>query len=68
MFYRKKSTNDKRLDNIGIDVMQLKRKLASIGENAGLDSSHNLCPAWWGWTAMTENALDVLAPAPVKAR
>lgn len=61
-------TNDKRLDNVGVNVMQFDRKLASIRENARLDAFWYLRPAWRSRAAVTKNAFDILTNRPVKAR
>jgi hypothetical protein len=64
----RRSANDQSLHHIAIDVMEPLWKLASLAKNAVLSALHFVCFGWWGWAAMTINALDLLATASVLTR
>lgn len=62
------STNDKRLDHIGIEIVQFNGKLAGVRENAGFGSLGELSPVGRGRAAVAKHAFNVLANAAVGAR
>ena len=68
MTNRKQLTDHERLDNIGVDVMQLDRKLASLREDAGFGALGNLVPTRRSRATVTEDTLGVLASTAILTR
>lgn len=57
--------NDKSLDHITVNIMQLRREFAGLAEDTRLSPLDMAALARWRGTAMTINALYILASASV---
>lgn len=61
-------TDNERLDNVGIDVVQLNGELARLCKDAGLHALGNLVPTWRSRATVTEDTFRVLTSTAILTR